>query len=68
VNTSRLQIGQEVGMDSGIAYCTGKVVRVTVQGVDVQTLDGEVYQFDCLGNSRDGHRFEGQPWEIVIPE
>ena len=69
MNTSRLQVGQEVGMlGGGIAYCTGRVVRVILQGVDVQTRDGEIYQFDCLGNSRDGHRFEGQTWEIVIPE
>jgi len=66
VNTSTLKVGQEVYISSDPYYSKGTVVKVSPQGADVQDSVGEIFQFDCLGNSRDGHRtFEGGSWQIT---
>lgn len=50
VNTKTLVVGQDVYMFSGVYGNTGKVVKVTPLGVDVQTAD-EVLHFDTNGRS-----------------
>jgi len=50
VDTTKLVVGQDVYMDSGCYSNEGKVVKVTPEGVDVQT-DNELVHFDANGRS-----------------
>ena len=77
MDTSKLVVGQEVFVVSGIYYFDGKVVKVTQEGVEVQRAkDKTVWQFDsrretcgpaCLGweaGAPDGHyRIDDVPFE-----
>ncbi len=52
IDIKSLVVGQEVYMFSGVYMNTGKVVKVTPSGVDVQT-DRELVRFDKDGNETD---------------
>jgi hypothetical protein len=45
VDTKTLVVGQDVYMFSGCYVTTGRVIKVTPSGVDVQTTD-EIWRFD----------------------
>jgi hypothetical protein len=57
MDTKTLMVGREVILASGIYSKLGKVVKVTADGVEVQTLD-ELLQFDNAGK---GHDEDGTP-------
>lgn len=67
MNTKTLVVGQAVVMGSG-CYCqTGKVVRVTPSGVEVQTDEKpwELLHFDSNGRGRDSEgTYECGPWKL----
>lgn len=68
MNTSTLVVGQEVEMCSGCYFDKGKVIKVTLSGVEVETRGQEVFRFDANGRGCDGHRtYECGPWELVEP-
>jgi hypothetical protein len=60
MDTTKLVVGQDVFMKSGCYGCSGRVVRVTPSGVDVQTpemvgglpsMDAKLIRFDNNGRS-----------------
>jgi hypothetical protein len=66
MDTKKLVVGQEVRIHSGCYYENGKVLEVTLSGVEVHILDGRRFRFDTLGNGCDGNAtYECGPWEIV---
>lgn len=65
MNTKTLVVGQRVVMRSGCYGYEGAVIRVGPLGVDVQTDEGELFQFDQKGLERDGKStYECGLWEI----
>lgn len=48
-----LVVGQEVYMSSGISGCKGEVVKVTPEGVEVETDHERLLQFDSKGKGLD---------------
>jgi hypothetical protein len=65
VDTKTLVVGQDVYMFSGCYVTTGRVIKVTPSGVDVQTTD-EIWRFDTDGkacDSRGTGMFKSSPWE-----
>jgi hypothetical protein len=69
--TKALVVGQYVRMFSSGCYgCEGNVVKVTPNGVDVQTIDGKqtvdgkLLHFDGSGFSYDGTFVGCGPWYI----
>ena len=55
MDTKTLVVGQDVDMVSGPYGCSGKVVKITPSGVDVQT-DDELVRFDKNGKETDASR------------
>ena len=53
LDTTKLVVGQEVSMSSGVYGCEGKVVKVTPDGVEVQTNYAGLLHFDSKGRGRD---------------
>jgi hypothetical protein len=77
MNTKTLVVGQDVWIRSGCYYKKGKVVKVNLFGVQVQTgvqqIDGtwnahEIFRFSPRGKGRYSQQtYEGGPWEIEMP-
>jgi len=62
-DTTKLVVGQEVFVVSGVYYSNGKVVKVTPEGVEVQLarnplagIKESIWQFDTKGMARDYRR------------
>lgn len=71
MDTKTLVVGQHVRMFSSGCYgCEGEVVKVTPNGVDVQTpdgnytMDGKLLHFDANGVSYEGVFVGCGPWYI----
>lgn len=71
MDTKTLVVGQYVRMFSSGCYgCEGHVVKITPNGVDVQTVegtqdvDGKLLHFDNNGVSYDGTFCGLGPWSI----
>jgi hypothetical protein len=59
MDTATLEVGQKVWMESGIYAREGKVVKITMRGVEVEVfrLEGPIelkyrIRFDTAGNAR----------------
>jgi hypothetical protein len=64
MDTTKLVVGQDVDLTSGIYWAPGKVVKVTPEGEEVQVMHG-ILHFDNEGKSCDGEgTHEGGPWYI----
>ena len=71
MDTTKLVVGQDVFMESGVYSCEGKVVKVTPLGVEVQTYSMgwplQLLQFDNEGKGWDGNgTHECGPWRITM--
>jgi len=56
MDTSKLKVGQIVQLQSGVYGCSGKVIRVGVDGVDVDMRYEsrlEIWKFDSNGKACD---------------
>lgn len=64
LDTQKLVVGQEVSMSSGVYGCEGEVVKVTPNGVEVQTNHAGFLRFDNKGKGLDWGTHECGPWYI----
>jgi hypothetical protein len=78
LDTSKLVVGQEVYMESGVYCSRGTVVEVTPKGVVVRDWTwfadgtyrkdiGTLLKFDINGKGCDPGTFECGPWELLEP-
>jgi hypothetical protein len=75
MDATKLVVGQEVYMFSEVYTCTGKVIKVTPEGVEVRatvqsnlTRVGDLLHFDNSGKGRDDEgTHECGAWQLVNP-
>jgi hypothetical protein len=64
LDTQKLIVGQKVSMSSGVYGCEGRVVKVTPDGVEVQTDHAGLLRFDNGGKGLDWGTHECGPWYL----